>query len=509
MTADWRRVLTLVLLATLAITGVGIASADISEEERFSSVDPLDGAVVFDATEVDGDLAVELEVRVNVTETKTLTFLDGNGEEIASTDVDPPLGTYEIVSIEWNNSAPAGPPEVGENSWSAEVADHSTGANSFSIASVEFRDEGDGSTIPASELDELSLSPSDASATETVAIDENPQPLTDIPFENLDERQLTADLSASDAFLSRSYLLHHPGIGDGEFRLATANTTAEILSTTFELIDRSEAQFDSNSGLQITKDVAGEEMQVAGDIWGADNRVNERLVADSRYRVSVVNLDGDRRSFGDYRATADNDFIEIRVGDVGISPDDPGDYFFTASLTELDDNGETPIIRYRWEDAGEIGELGTQLLGVTIVEQNNESNELYSQNYAGEDASSVQSTVALTEEEAEKNWVVRYNYNVLGEDREASGFEVVGGISELDIPVSETMLQTLGIGAILLTAGLFGGTLSRIGGIVVVSVSWMLLWLGILIIPVEFLLAATLVAILFIVGTDDAGGLFT
>lgn len=504
-----KRLVVVVALVAVMVGAAGVVSAEIPEEERFGNFLPSEGEVVFDATEVNDELAVTLLMGVNVSETKDVTFTDGSGTEIATTEVDPSdTLDFRSVSVEWNESAPAGPPQPGENTWTVEVGDHST-TQSFTIATLEFLDEGDGSTIPAGDLEEIELSPTDESATEAVSIDENPQPLTDIEFDNLDERQLTADLATGDAFLSRSYLLHHPGMADGTFTLATANATADILSVTFELTDRSGSDFDLRGGLQLTKQVGGEDVQVGGDVWGADGRVNERLVADSRYRVSAVNTAGERRSFGDYRATADNDFVEVRIGDVSIAPDQPGDYFFSASLTELEENGEQPIIRYRWEDTQGAGEVGTELLGVTIVEQNNESNELYSQNYAGENATSVQSTVSLTEEQAEKNWIVSYEYQVLGEDRVESGFEVVGGISELDIPVSDTLLQTLGIGAILLTAGLFGGTLSRIGGIVVVSVSWMLLWLGILVIPIEFLLAATLVAILFMVGTDDSGGLFT
>jgi len=476
---------------------------------------PDDGAITWDAEPGDGgNWSVELAAKYKGTQYKYVDFFVLEGDT-PSPQTDPKIGGSLVNSPQWVNVTWDGadsniPPTLHGNEWYIGVDDTNGytvyGPFEFTIPAVELRNAETNNNVGNSDVEAAITTASGRSDTISAArISEQWQiPLTSFYSDlgPIDESVVIDITDDSGTYGDRTVTYNEPETG-----IAWLAATGEAVNVTFRLKDRSGAFPQETTSVELTKTIDGQQRQMVGDIFGATDTVTTQLVADDRYAIRVVNEDGDTREYGQYLANVENDLVELEVGQIGISPEEPDDYLFQAFETTVvgKKDGEHPAIKFRYLD----GANATDSLEVVIHEHRNESNQLWSKTYTGADE--VQRTIRLTENESEKNWVVNYNATrtIDGETQSEEGFVVVGGLSDVSLPVSSQALQAVSLGSILLLAGLFGGRLSQIGGIVVVGVAWVFHSIGWLSLPFEFLVAAAVVAVLFKVGTPDSGGIYS
>lgn len=514
------RLLAVVAIGALAIGALAIGANSAAGQDginRLDEVVPKDGAVKWDASVgVGGNWTVDLGLYFDYTDSTIIRVykMDGdtpdpnNDTQIAASFENSPTW----VNATWGDNE--SPPDFGANEWYIWMQDFSSddtriyGPFNVSIPGIEVRSESSnlnnvGNTIESTITTDVAESERQGVITVngTTAI-----PLTSsyIDLAPLEGDSITVDLrDTGSTYADRTVTYASP-----VYELAyLASVTKNAVNVTFELEDRS-GEFDAQTtSFRLEKTIGGEQRQIIGDLFGANGRVTSALVAGDRYRLVVKNEQGDQREFGQYLANIEGDLVELDVGELSLEPAEQGGYYFNAYETNAGSYaGNPPAIRYVWVDDGP----NTQSLEVTIYEQGNESNQIHSQRYT--DSNEVRTTWLLTTNQSKKSWVVEYNVTREtgdGETMTTTGFQTIGGLGDLNLPVSSQALTAISLGSILLTAGLFGGRLTQIGGIVVVGVAWVFWSIGWLSLPIEFLAAAAVVAVLFKVGTPDSGGIYS
>ncbi|KDE56680.1 hypothetical protein EL22_25255 [Halostagnicola sp. A56] len=276
------------------------------------------------------------------------------------------------------------------------------------------------------------------------------------------------------------------------------STDADSSLITFSLNDRTDAFPDSDTRLVVQKPIGEENTEyrnIAGEYFGADGEQSDTLENGERYRLSVENRDGQSRSLGAFTPVTD-DIITLETGQVDIGPPGDSGYVFDAS-TQGEDDAQEIQVSYRDED-----DL-TDRVDYRIVEQYNESNVL--QDWVSEiDVNEFQDTIPLEGDDASTNWVIQYEINRDGET--ISDSIPVGGIGSFNWPLNPKWLQAFGLFAIVGTASLFGGAMSRTGGLVVSVLAFGLTAFGVLSIPYPMLMLAGVVAVLFKFAEQGDGG---
>jgi len=502
-----RALLAALLVGVLLVTiGAGTAAA----QPTASGPTPADNATVFDPGGSPGDYEVTLEIRAgNLSSGATVTFYNAADNSTIATDT--VSGSNGTATVVWDSTASSGAPTLGANEWFAEVDDGTSTTNSsvyaFTLPFFEVREETTGD--PATGTFNVTFTTPFSGDVKELTSANNQIPLTNIPVDLTGQRLVDIDInSSSNDYYPRTLYVDDFGAFETAWMLRT-NVT--IVEATFELVDRTDGRFaPAQTALQITKPTRNQ-TQVAGEIFGADRRVTVRLAAGDRYRLNAINHDGETRLFGFYTASRANDFVELFAGSLSIEPEDADDYRIEARMTDVTVNGTTtPSIVVEYFDnrsvAGTSLPASTASMEVVIHERGNESNEIFNQTWTDTDVIRIQQT--LTANQSDLSWTVRYDGLRYG-GQEIRGNIPVGGLGALGIPIPAELLQVIGLGAILLVAGLFGGRLSQIGGIATICVAWVLWVVEIVVLPIEFLAAAAVVAILFYIGTPDSGGLYS
>lgn len=259
---------------------------------------------------------------------------------------------------------------------------------------------------------------------------------------------------------------------------------------TFDMDDRTEDFPSSDTKLYVEKPIGhGEESTyqvIAGDYFGAGGEYPVVLERGDRYRLTVENRDGQTRSLGAFVPETD-DFITLEIGQITVSPGEDESWIIDART--IDDDGEDAAeIRFR----DEIG--ATDKLEYKIVDRHNDSNVLHGPVEHSGPLSDHQETIPIPEDD-DTNWVVEWEVERDGDTH--NGTIPIGGVSALDWPVSSTWLSAFGLFAIVGTASLFGGSMSRTGAVVTAVAAWGLVLLGVLTIPYVALILASMTALVF------------
>lgn len=490
-----------------------------SVDQRITETKPDGGAVLWDAEdEAGGNWTIDLAAYHDSSDLTVINFkvMEGDNPDPGN---DPTIYQYSASGYEWVNttwgdgSNDEPPPELHNNEWYIYAEDYWDnqknaiyGPYTATVPAVETRNAETNGNVGRSSIEATVTTASGESDTITAEYvsDQWQIPLTSIAstLGPINESVILDITDDSGTYGDRTVTFDDPKTG-----IAWLAASGEAVNVTFRLKDRTGEFPQETTNVELTKTIDGQQRQMVGDIFGATDTVTTQLVADDRYAIRVVNEDGDTREYGQYLANVENDLVELEVGQIGIEPEEADDYLFRAFETTAmtANSGEQPAIKFQYLD----GANATDSLEVVIHEHRNESNQLGSKTYT--DVDEVQRTIVLRGNKSEKNWAVNYNATrtIDGETQSEEGFVVVGGLSDVSLPVSSQALQAVSLGSILLLAGLFGGRLSQIGGIVVVGVAWVFHSIGWLSLPFEFLVAAAVVAVLFKVGTPDSGGIYS
>jgi len=420
-----------------------------------------------------------------------------------------PIETINNVNSPTTLSATWGAAQAGNNIWSVRVQNASNSLDRKDVGPFSFetpgnltiRDETNGGTnIGFGEA--VTLSAIGASYQDTRDTLSNGV----LDLEGVPNKRIVADYGGGGGqYVPVRFVIRDVTNPPDIYTQDDATSTNDV---TFDLRDRTSSYPEDTTHVEVRRPVDNDGdndfRQVWGDAFGATGRVNAELTAGSRVQIVVRNGDGSTRAFGEFVADTNGELVPLDIAQISIQPPDAGGYVLDSREITTEVNGnERQAIRVIYQDDSET----TQSVDVEIYERGNESNVLYGPTtLTGNDIS--QTVVIPTAQENVSAWVVDYTVTRGVDDSPHNGKEIVGSLSDVNFPLSGHLLSVLGLAAIVLVAGLFGGELSRIGGIVVVAIAWLLTAIGFLQIPLAFLLAAATVAILFIIGVDrgDSGG---
>jgi hypothetical protein len=143
-------------------------------------------------------------------------------------------------------------------------------------------------------------------------------------------------------------------------------------------------------------------------------------------------------------------------------------------------------------------------LSVTAFEQGNESNEFVNESYTNDTARTITRQNKNITEVA--TLVVRGALETSDRDDPVIRTIFLGELRDLDVPLDNGTLQVFALLSIIAFAGLFGGSLSSVGGVAVVGLAWVLSAIGWLSISPLFLTAAGVIAI-FLAAASSTGGI--
>ncbi|WP_121744885.1 hypothetical protein [Natronorubrum halophilum] len=278
------------------------------------------------------------------------------------------------------------------------------------------------------------------------------------------------------------------------------NESSDTVLTEFEIIDRTNdfgAEDGTHLKIQRAIQLDGEDnaryRTVMADEIGANGRVDAYLSVGDRYRLVVENEDGQSRSLGSYTAERE-ELVQLEIGNIDITqPADDG-YVFSAGMADEEEFGENMVKITYADDAGLTSELEY------FIHARGNENDVVSGVVTVDDPTSYSELVEVPE-----NGTYSVTWTADRDGEEIGGTLPVGTVGPLDLPISSTTLQALGLSALVLLGGLFGGSMSRTGAIVLVVLASGMRMLGIVSLPYPLLVAAGVVALMFKIGDARYG----
>lgn len=190
---------------------------------------------------------------------------------------------------------------------------------------------------------------------------------------------------------------------------------------------------------------------VAADFVNSAGEFTWRGETDVRYRVVVENGQDDQRILQHYTPLADATEPLI-IGQISWDAAEGQARFFDA---QLDSDAEE--IDFRYQDPTD----NTTEVRVRVVELHNESNEIYDQNFTGGPYGNLTGVVALTTNQSEESWVVKFDAETDG-DGPISGQTTVGSATT-PLPVDGWLLGTFGLVFVTFVGSLYGPRTTTLG----------------------------------------------
>jgi hypothetical protein len=295
----------------------------------------------------------------------------------------------------------------------------------------------------------------------------------------------------ADGYFSRRIVI--PSIYQQEtaYLLAENETAANVV---FQL-DDSTGNFDPEETTlfvekAITRNNQTEYRVIAADEFGASGEFAVDLLDDTRYRLRVMNQQGDQRVLGSYTTSGDA-LATVPIGDVAIGEDYDGG---AAVQTNLVKSGGYQYVKVTYVDSANATdelELGVELENGTVVRPNTTETiggDVYSE------------TINVSQYPDDTTYRVYYSADRDGET--LSGTDTLNGVSA---PLAGVPLdpQAASIGSwvgILAVGGLIGIASGPFGALAMVVTATFFTILGTVGIPSLLLTIAGAVAILARIG---------
>ncbi len=258
-----------------------------------------------------------------------------------------------------------------------------------------------------------------------------------------------------DITRQQSIYLFRDNTSAAEVTFLLEDKTGNFPSTSSQLIIQRSMNYSGTSG--------SEWQTVLGDYFAADQSFTATLETGQRYRLIIRNDEGDQRVLGSYIAE-ESETTTLTIGTIVWDPGDDENVQFDARLRQDEDQ-----LRLEYNDSAQ-----TDRLEITVYERGNESNVIYetTEHNIGE----YVETLPLTDNESDMNLVVEVYGNRSGEDFNLT--VQLGEVPEQPLPIDSRWLSLMGQVLIVATTGLVAGVLHRTGGIIVVSMAFVLSWFG-------------------------------
>jgi len=462
----------------------------VNDAPEISDPEPEEGEIV------SGD---PVEVRVDIDDDQfeqaqgdsvEVVIEDGDGDELETETLED-AGT---VSTDYDG------PMTGTNEWQATATDKyggetTTGTLSFSIPDeLEIRDEKTNELIEEADGEEVEVrffpDDPDNEEVETRTTDDGIVDFADLPG----DEAFIVTISADGYFTRSTYI-------DSILEQQTAyllDDDADASLKTFSLDDRTDNFQSTDSRLSIQKPIqdgnSTSYKTIAGEYFGANGEQSVQLENGERYRLIVENRDGQSRTLGDFTPETD-DFVTLDIGRVDIGSPGEAGYNINARTETLDDD-EAASVGYEQEIVLSFVDIDetTEQLRYRVVDRNDEDNVLLDW-VSINDPTELQETIPVDDDDEQTQWMLEYEL-----DRDGETIEnriPVGGVASPDWPLSAGWLQAFGLFTVVGVAALFGGSMSRTGGVMVAITGFAMTILGVLSIPYPMLLLAGFAAVVF------------
>lgn len=207
---------------------------------------------------------------------------------------------------------------------------------------------------------------------------------------------------------------------------------------------------------------------VAGDRLGSDNGFPAALVEDDRYRVVVVNSDGDRRVLGAYTPSTPG-VVVFEIGTVVAVQEQSQDVAWDAARN---DTGSGLFVTFEYNDTQD----NTDTLYVEIYEDGNNSNVLLP-NTSFRNLGTLTVSEPVPAAENDTSWAVEFTAVRDGADNIQSK-RIVGPQRQVLPGLAGWIVATISIGLIWVVAGLFSQLNGAVGGLVVAGMGGMFWFTG-------------------------------
>jgi len=316
----------------------------------------------------------------------------------------------------------------------------------------------------------------------------------------LDE-ELVITVSEENADFTYRRILIDSAIETSEiYLLPTTEPSAEVRFQLDDQTDRfpnQETRFFVEQ--PITRDGETEYRIIAGDRIGADGEFPVILVDEERYRLRVVNDEGEQRVLGSYTIQG-SDIASLPIGEVEFSQDLEDGAAMQASLrdadanaehnhelrlTYVDPNGETESIEIGVEDSD-----GNELRPTTT--ENISGDGPYTETFPIEEADfNPEDDTATVTVEADHGF-------------ETETFEeVLGDVPDVfqDVPINQQLLEIIGFGSIIAVFGLLVIFNASMAALVGTGYAALLTIVGIVPIPMPAIALAGVVGVLATIGS--------
>lgn len=380
--------------------------------------------------------------------------------------------------------------QMGVTEWYYEtnVNEYTTESQTFSFETpnqVEVRDESTDEIIDVEDEVQVRFYNGDRVITRSTA-----DGTVDMSGLSADQRYFV--VASLDGYYDRSIVVRD--ITDQQ-KIYMLNRDESAVQPIFQLDDKT-GEFGAGDRPQLVierpvsqEEEAGYEV-IFGDKFGADGEISPHLKEDERFRLSVENDDGDQRSLGSYTAT-DDALIQLEIGSLSIDAGEDG-WRLSVSESEIEDSDQIEL-EIEYIDEKKL----TENIELKIHQRNNPDAIEY-----GPVSVSETNNWRETIEIEDGNYELTATIDRDGEKEEVSRH--IGGVGDLDLPISGSILQALGLLSLILIGALFGGTMARTGAVVVAVIAWPMTWMGIISVAYPMLLIATTVAVLFRIGSGSS-----
>lgn len=249
------------------------------------------------------------------------------------------------------------------------------------------------------------------------------------------------------------------------------NTSAYQTVTTRFVLNDPTAQYGPQSVLQIQKaiNISGNLTYetIKADRFGVEG-VTSTLHKDQRYQLKIIG-ENSEQVVGVYRSEIDGETVTVQPGSPTIDLGGLEDGFgYNAQL-------DNRTLEYVYSDPAQQ----TDKLIVWIHERGNQSNKLQP-NQTAFDIGNFSGIVSpqLTANESKKEWMVNFVITRNGETFTAS--VIVSNNENLTPPIASGWVAIIGVGLLILLAGVFSQLNAAIGAVVVSLVGGVLWYIGFL-----------------------------
>lgn len=457
-------------LAADASTGevLDVETSDGSGDVTFSGLESGSHAVELETTaggptlsnpSPDGEVSSSPdELSIDVTdpdfpndEVEVAFWLDGSNVDTVNVTSNGTVTTSSVGSI-----------DLGAHTWAANVTD-AYGQNTVEVtdfelpSNVTFRNETNASQIIAG----VNLTATFYSEDGTTIVQRSDSDDDgNISLEGLPNTEFVVVIEADGYYTRRVYL--ESIFEQSNIYLLNSTAFPNAIDTTFVYEDRTglfppeETTLRVQRGVDTNGDGNFTWATVAGDFWGAAGEFPFTGETNARYRLIIENSEGVQRNLGTHIPTADGT-KNIIVGQLEWPIINSTARGFAANLST-----ESQSILATYSDPDD----DTSDVRVRVYEYNNESNEIYDENFTSGPYGTLNTPIALTENQTDQSWIVEFTAQT-DDDGEVSGEVVLGG-SSLALPIDPWLLGTFGWIAVTFIACLYGPRTSTLGAWVLV-----------------------------------------